>query len=221
MAENFNIKLLCTAAESPWSNGVCERLNAVIGRGVERVIADTECDVEVALAWVVSARNALQNNHGYSPNQLVFGFNPVLPSMCENGPPALENRTTSRVVADNLNAMHKAREDFVRMESSERIQRALAHQVRPSMLEDMKNGDSVFYKRADSQVWHGPGVVIGRDGKQVLVRHSGIYVRAHTCRLQKAHTEVKEKDKDQVIDIGEKQTDEVKEKPDIVDVVSC
>lgn len=207
MAENFNIKLLCTAAESPWSNGVCERLNAVIGRSVDRVMTDTGCDLEVALAWAVSARNALQNNHGYSPNQLVFGFNPVLPSMCENKPPALEGRTTSRVVADNLNAMHKAREEFVRMESNERIQRALSHQVRPSMLEDMKNGDSVFYKRADSQAWHGPGVVIGRDGKQVLVRHGGIYVRAHICRLQKSYVkdEVVKRD-DQIIEVrGDKQ----------------
>ena len=31
MGEKFNIRILTTSAESPWSNGVCERLNAVIG----------------------------------------------------------------------------------------------------------------------------------------------------------------------------------------------
>ena len=28
--KNFNIKIKTTAAESPWSNGICERHNAII-----------------------------------------------------------------------------------------------------------------------------------------------------------------------------------------------
>ena len=40
-----------------------------------------------------------------------------------------------------------------------------------------------MYKRNDSKEWHGPGTVIGRDGKQVLVKHGGTFVRVHTCRL--------------------------------------
>ena len=31
MSENLNIEIMTMAAESPWSNGVCERRNAVIG----------------------------------------------------------------------------------------------------------------------------------------------------------------------------------------------
>ena len=41
----------------------------------------------------------------------------------------------------------------------------------------------VYYKRNDSNVWRGPGVVIGRDGKQVLVKHGGVYIRVNVCRL--------------------------------------
>ena len=43
----------------------------------------------------------------------------------------------------------------------------------------------MFFKRNDAKEWHGPGVVIGRDGKQVLVKHGGTYVRVHVCRLSK------------------------------------
>ena len=41
LGEKFNVKILATAAESPWSNGVCERLNAVIGENVSRILDDT------------------------------------------------------------------------------------------------------------------------------------------------------------------------------------
>ena len=52
-------------------------------------------------------------------------------------------------------------------------------------MKDLQNGDEVYYKRNDSKEWHGPGVVIGKDGKQILVRHGGIYVRVHMCRLSR------------------------------------
>ena len=185
LGEAFNIKVLNTAAESPWSNGVCERLNSVLGNMVSKIIVDTGCDVEIALSWAVSARNSLLNNSGYSPNQLVFGVNPSIPNVFNSQPPALEEFTMSDVVRKNLDAMHSARKEFLRYESDEKIKRALRYNIRSTLVEDLENGDEVYYKRNDSNEWHGPGIVIGRDGKQVLVRHGGIYVRVHTCRLVK------------------------------------
>ena len=78
LGEWFNIKIITTAAESPWSNGICERQNAVIADGVRKVMADTNCKLDVALAWTISARNTLTNHSGFSPSQLVFGQNPRL-----------------------------------------------------------------------------------------------------------------------------------------------
>lgn len=37
MCENFNIEVMCTAEESPWSNGVCVRLNAVLKANVLKI----------------------------------------------------------------------------------------------------------------------------------------------------------------------------------------
>ncbi|KAK3887825.1 hypothetical protein Pcinc_008076 [Petrolisthes cinctipes] len=61
LGEAFNIKIMATSAESPWSNGACERQNAVIGDIVRKIMADCQCDLDVALAWAISARNALTN----------------------------------------------------------------------------------------------------------------------------------------------------------------
>ena len=77
LGESFNVKIITTSAESLWSNGVCERLNAVLGSSVGKIMADTEGDVDVALAWAVTTRNALANFSGHLPNQLVFEYNPV------------------------------------------------------------------------------------------------------------------------------------------------
>ena len=183
--ETFNVKIMTTAAECPFSNGICERQNAVIADSVRKITADTGCGVETALAWSIASRNSLSNHSGFSPNQLVFGRNPALPSVFVNDPPAMKEHVVADIVRDNLNAMHSAREEFVKFESNEKLRRALRHNVRPSDVSNINNGDSVFYKRADSSEWHGPGAIIGRDGKVFLVRHGGVYVRVHTCRLVK------------------------------------
>ena len=183
LGESYNIRVMATAAESPWSNGVCERLNAVIGDSVRKIIADSKCSVEIALAWAVSARNSLSNNSGFSPNQLVFGRNPCYPNVFSDMPPALNPSPSSDLVRQNLNAMHTAREAFVKYESSEKLRRALRHNIRSNESSEIEIGDHVYYKRNNSHEWHGPGTVIGREGKQFLVRHGGIYVRVHECRL--------------------------------------
>ena len=189
LGDHFGIKLMCTAAESPWSNGVCERMNFLLGISVQRIMSNTKCNVQVALSWAVAARNALQNYNGFSPNQLVFGRNPAIPNVLECEPPALETVTSSMIVADNLNAMNAAWQGHVENDSNARLKRALLNQVREDNVAELKNGDSVFYKRQGEDRWRGPGNVIGRDGKQVLVRHGGIYVRVHSCRLQRSYSQ--------------------------------
>lgn len=186
LGEAFNVKVMTTAAESPWSNGVVERLNGVIGNLVSKIIDDTKCDVDIALAWAVSARNALTNKSGFSPNQLVFGFNPAVPDVFHSSPPALEPLTSSTIVRRILNGQHASRQEFLKYDSNESLRRALRHNIRTTDVEELYNGDEVYYKRNNSSQWCGPGIVIGRDGKLVLIRHGGIYVRVHSCRLTKA-----------------------------------
>ena len=197
LGEAFNIRIMNTAAESPWSNGVCERLNAVLGSMVNKVLADCPgCNLNVALAWVVAARNSLSSFSGFSPNQLVFGQNPAIPGVFYDRLPALEGKeiASSEMVRNNLNALHAARRAFTQAESSERIARALRHNVRETDPGILQCGDEVYYKRLGSAEWRGPGNIIGIDGKQFLVKHGGAYARVHSCRLTKANTRVTDMD---------------------------
>ena len=184
MCDIFNIHVVCTAAESPWSNGVCERLNAVLKDSVLKTQEENHCSIETSLAWAVAARNALHNNHGFSPNQLVFGFNPNLPNIGEDSPSALENITPSQIVANNLIALRKAREEFLKADANERIRRALSQNIRKTEDENVVPGSYVYYKRNGEDKWRGPARVIGKDGKVNVLRHGGQMVRAHICRVK-------------------------------------
>ena len=126
MAESMGIYITTTAAESPWSNGLCERYNQVIGESLDKIMSDVNCTLTVALAWAVNAKNSLANVHGFSPSQLVFGFNPILPSVLCDHPPALSNKDYSEIINNHLQAQKLGREAFIQAESSERI-RALNH----------------------------------------------------------------------------------------------
>merc|ERR1739842_282852 len=185
LGEAFNITIKTTAAESPWSNGICERLNGVLGTLVNKILDDVNCNIQMALAWAVSAHNAYDNNSGYSPNQLVFGFNPAIPNIYNSNLPGLENVTSSEIVRRNLNALQVAGQEFVKFESDERIKRALRHNVRNTCIDSLENGNEVYYKRNDANEWRGPGIVIGRNGKTVIVKHGGRVVKVHVVSLVK------------------------------------
>ena len=183
MCENLNIIVMNTAAESPFSNGICERNHAVIDEMVCKILADQpDLPLSTALAWAVHAKNNLQMVEGYSPYQLVFGRNPQLPSVCSDDPPALEGTTTSRVLAKHLNALHVGREAFIKAETSQKIRRALKHQIRP-IEKRYHCGEYVYYKRDGCNEWKGPGKVIGQDGKVVIIKHGNKCVRIHISRV--------------------------------------
>ena len=184
VGEKFGIAIKTTAAYSPWSNGMIERHNLTLANMLDKVLSDTSCSINTALAWCINAKNSLSNVHGFSPYQLAIGTNPRLPSTLTDNLPALTTDSTSKSLSENLQALHKAREAFIQCENSERIRRALSHNIRTSGDIKYVSGDSVFFKRDSSTEWHGPAKVLGQDGQQVLVKHGSYYVRIHPCRLR-------------------------------------
>ena len=122
---------------------------------------ETQCDLELAVAWCVNAKSSLSNIHGFSPYQLAINTYPKLPFMMSNSVVALTATSSSKVIPNNLKAIHKAREGFIASENSEKIKRASAHNIRTSGDIKYITGDHVYFKSADSREWHGPVTVLG------------------------------------------------------------
>ena len=139
MSEKWNIKMKTTAAESPWSNSVCEKWVGLLKDSMRKLTSEGEIGLKVSLGWSVAAKNGLYNKQGYSPNQLVFGKNPSFPNLMDDewNPAIIEEGYTLRIVKENLNAMHKARAIHIQQEAEEKIKRAMRHQVREHKLEDV------------------------------------------------------------------------------------
>nr|XP_039274020.1 uncharacterized protein LOC120347974 [Styela clava] len=134
MAENFNIELKTSAAESPWSNGLVERHNSILTEILLEIRESESLDWKTAFSWSLNAKNSLHNVHGYSPYHLS-------------------------------------------------VRRALQKQIRSHGDEIYETGDTVYYKRENSEKWRVPAKVIGADGCVVFLRHGGLGIRAHKCRL--------------------------------------
>ena len=73
LCENLNTRLYTTATESPWSNRLIERHNAVLGLTFTKTMEDIMCDLQLAASCAVSAKNSLKNVYGFSPSQVVLG----------------------------------------------------------------------------------------------------------------------------------------------------
>ena len=184
LAESFGMTIKTTGAESPWSNGLVERHNRVLSEMLDKIIEDSHCSLEVALAWAINAKNSLANVHGFSPYQLVLGKNPVLPAVLHDKPPALASEIDAqKYLIEHLQALHIARQAFIQAESSSKIRQALNKNVRSYSDAVYCHGDLVYCKRLDSPKWKGPASVLGKEGQQVLLKHGGRYIRVHPCRL--------------------------------------
>ena len=190
LGDLLGVEVRTTAAESPWSNGITERHNCLIGSMLNKIITEQNCSLGLALAWAVNAKNTLANVFGYSPHQLVFGKNPSLPGVLTDKLPALEGTTSSQIIADHLNAMAAARKAFIAAEASDKLKRALNRQTRPATSLIYETNDKVFYKRNGTDRWRGPGVVIGKEKHQVFIKHGGVYVRVNPCHLRHVNEEL-------------------------------
>src|ERR1044072_409318 len=186
MCERFSLRQLVTAAESPWSNGRCEKMVGLLKDSM-RKMKEEGCNNQNCLLWSVGAKNWLMNKGGYTPNQLIFGKNGRLPNNTD-----LEEisigviGTESEQLKKTIEGIQKAREAHVKQEAEDRVKRAMKGQIREHKLELAEPGEEVYYKREIDKNWRGPAKVIGRDGKVVIVKHGGTLreiARVHITRL--------------------------------------
>ena len=97
--------------------------------------------------------------------------------------PALGTPVSSKTVSEHIAALHAGRQEFTKAVCSEKIKRALRHNVRVASSNKFDHGQKVYYYRNESKKWHGPGTVIGQIEKQVLIYDKGQLVRVHCSRV--------------------------------------
>ena len=186
MCELFGIEHRTTAGYSPFSNGTVERHNGIIGTMVKALMEDLNIKIDVALPWAIQAKNNLKCLQGFTPSQLVFGKNMKVPSISEmEDVTELKEITKSKYLADKINVMQQAREEFLKAERSMKLKRALKSKVENSTCNHYVNGDRVYFKRnLIDKDWHGPGRVVGQLSSVVIILFGGNLIRVH-------HTKVK------------------------------
>ena len=105
---------------------------------------DCKTGLSTGSSWAVSAKNYLNNVSSFNPNQLVLGSNLNLPNNMDSKLPAHEGKTSSEIVAENLNAVHSAWKAFIKSQSDEKIRNALHHQSQTSGDTKYLTGNIVF-----------------------------------------------------------------------------
>ena len=189
MSEALGTELGTGGGYAGWMNGENERNHQVIDFCLDKILhEDPTINPETALAWAVNAKNTMKMNGGFSAHQLVFGKNPALPSVTTDKLPALSGATTSKTVADHITAYYAAKKAFVESECSERIRRALRHNVR-SVEDVYKTGQKVYYFRDGRKYWRGPATVIGFDGCVVIIKHQDSVYRLAASRVKHVGSE--------------------------------
>ena len=188
MAQNLNIRLYSTAAESPYQNGICERNHSVTDRIVEKMLTD---DPSMTLGGELSAatfaKNALINVNSFSPIQLVTGKAPRLPNVMDNLLPAQEAVSSVKMYSDRANAIFSGRKIFMELENSKRINEALKPKIiSPTVV--YKIGDQVNYRKEGKDTpWQGPAEVVGikNHGKVIFISHGRFVYSTSQSRLIK------------------------------------
>ena len=90
----LNVRVIATAAESQFQNGLCEPVHAVTDMMLLKLEEENrKTESQTLLSWANMARNSIQMWNGCSSHQLIFGKNLNLPGIMTDGLPALEGTT--------------------------------------------------------------------------------------------------------------------------------
>ena len=173
VASKLGITKTTTSSYCPHQNGLNERNHGTVDFMMKKMRdCDSSLTPDMALYWSLNAKNCLENCYGFSPYQLVFSTNPQLPSATQCGPPGLEMSTKSEEFARNMNAMHMARQAFIKSQSDAVLKKALKSRIYAKG-DDIEKGDMIYYKKGKEKHWQGPDKVIAINGKKLFIDKGG------------------------------------------------
>ena len=94
----------------------------MINEGIKKVKREEGIFRQMAMTWTwtEAAKNCLSMKNSFSPNQLVFGRNPILTNLIrENNPSSLERGREEENLRGTWNAIHKSRVVHIQQKSKE------------------------------------------------------------------------------------------------------
>lgn len=179
MRDRFGITLDSTAAQAPWSYGMCERHNAVMNCTLAKIREDApDARAERLLDLACLAKNILLVHGSATPHQLKCGSQPLLASTLTDSPAALSD---VRIPGDDTlqltrRILCRSRVAFVAAEADRSLRRALALKTRSPGVTCTRDTE-VYYGHTGVSIsasgWRGPARVVGQVVRQVLLRHGG------------------------------------------------
>ena len=92
--------------------------------------------------------------HGLSPAQLVYGFNPLLPTVQDTKPPVLSNYGWAKVKMEHLTALKSAREAFVKTKQSSMFRQKLNKENSSDGMKKQFRRDKVILKGDENPAAH-------------------------------------------------------------------
>ena len=85
----------------------------------------------------------------------------------------MEDVSHTDILVKHLHALHAARKAFIKVESCDKLCDALKAKNRKTKGIEFEIEDMVYYKPKRPDKWKGPGTMIGKENKQILVKHGG------------------------------------------------
>ena len=123
------------------------------------------------------------NKSGFSPRQLMFGSQGVVPGIYDGSPASLEPVCESDEVRRQFAYRLEAENVFRQIDSKKRIKKAIAQQVHGYNDHKYHEGDEVFFKEEGKDEWSGPGKVTGQEGSKIRIIYAGYDRTVPACRV--------------------------------------
>ena len=180
MCDLLGIEDKTGAAHSPWSYGIVEKHHAVVDKTFESLCRDfPKYKKQTLLQWAMTIKNSTTTATGWSPNQVVFGTNPVLPSLVETNPAMMKEEVVSKTLMENFNALNAARIKYNEALADNQVKKMLKAKLRRNQTVFMP-GDHIYWKVPNEQVDWRQGKVLATEGKLLIVKYGAHIRRVHS-----------------------------------------
>ncbi|CAE7751606.1 RE1 [Symbiodinium sp. CCMP2592] len=181
-SEWHGTKIRPVAGQAHWQNGTVERAirtwKEIWGRLVDEWSASSE-EAGMIITATNTAMNTLRRETGFSPAQAVWGRDPQLPEELKGTP---QDEHVEHIISHDRQRAREhslrisAKEAYFKVQNDSRLRRSLLQRSRVAGPEVQQGAHVFFYRKPKNNKnweWHGPGVVIGREGPNAWVSFSG------------------------------------------------